>query len=84
MTIEEIQKFIETNTQTEKPLKISFKKRDAIYGYFIDCRDASSLNSKNFWRIVSSSSKDEWVRTKDINLSRLYSGSDFSKLSVEK
>jgi len=34
MTIEEIKKIIEANKDSKKVFKITFKKRDALYGYF--------------------------------------------------
>ena len=50
MNIEEIQKFLDTKTSIENNyVKISFKKRDAIFGLFVrDHRDYSDLKSKNF------------------------------------
>jgi len=84
MTIEEIKKIIEANKDSKKVFKITFKKRDALYGYFVECNDAASLHSKNFWRIVTNSHLSEWVKTRDLNLSRLFHGGDFSKISVEK
>jgi len=85
MTTEEIKKFVSANNLAEnKHLKISFKKRNAVYGIFVDCKDAAELQAKNFWRIVPVNNIKDWRKSHDLNLSRLFSGSDFSKLSVEQ
>lgn len=82
MTKEEIDIFIEKNKLGGKHFKISFKKRNPVYGFFIDGHGAEDLKSKNFWRIVSVSHLTEWNKTGDVNLSRLYQGSDFAKITV--
>jgi hypothetical protein len=43
--------------------------------------DYDELKSKNFWRIVSNSHLDEWKQTKDINLTRVFNGVSFTRLS---
>ncbi|TCZ71798.1 short-chain dehydrogenase [Flaviaesturariibacter aridisoli] len=83
MTTEEIQTFL-TRHPADSPIKISFKKRDAIQGMFIKDRDYSDLSSKNFWRIVTKTNLDAYKKSKDMNLSRIFHGSDFQKLSVVK
>ncbi|WP_207496916.1 short-chain dehydrogenase [Aridibaculum aurantiacum] len=85
MHTEEIQKFLNANKlPANKHLKISFKKRNPVYGVIVHCKDAVELESKNFWRIVPVANVKEWTKSKDINLSRLFHGSDFSKLTVEE
>lgn len=84
MSPEEIQKFIKSNKlPADKHLKITLKKRNPIYGIFVECRDAAHLQSKNFWRIVTLTNFKEWQNSGDLNLSRMYHGSDFTKLTVE-
>ncbi len=84
MSSEEIEKFIKaTKLPANKYLKISFKKRNAVYGIFIHCKDARDLETKNFWRIVTLTHFKDYQTSKDINLSRIFHGSEFSKLSVE-
>jgi hypothetical protein len=84
MSIEEIQKFIHSNKLPDnKYLKISFKKRNPVYGVFVQYKDADELKTKNFWRIVSLTNFKEWQTSQDINLSRIFNGSDFQKLTVE-
>jgi hypothetical protein len=83
MTQEEIQTFL-TRHPADSYVKIAFKKRDAIYGLFIKERDFSDLSSKNFWRIVTKTHFDAYKKSKDMNLSRIFHGSDFQKLSLLK
>lgn len=85
MQIEEIEKFLDTKITTDdKYIKIDFKKRDSIYGMFVKDRDYNDLKSKNFWRIVTRTNFDEYRKSKNTNLSRIFSGSDFSKLTLSK
>lgn len=84
MNSEEIQKFLNANKLPDtKCLKINFKKRNPVYGVFVQYKDAEELQTKNFWRIVTLTHYKEWQNTKDINLSRIFHGSDFTKLIVE-
>lgn len=85
MQIEEIEKFLDTKTTTDnKYIKIDFKKRDSIYGLFVKDRDYNDLKSKNFWRIVTRTHFDEYKKSKNTNLAKIFSGSDFSKLTISK
>jgi hypothetical protein len=87
MNIEQIELFLNKDKTTNKDkaaqeacVKINFKKRDAVYGLFIKSRDYDDLKSKNFWRIVTKTHFDQWHKTKDMNLARIFSGSEFTKL----
>ena len=83
MKPEQIKNFIETKTsQQDKYVKIEFSKREPVYGIFIQDGDYQDLSSKNFWRIVTSKHFDSYNKSKDINLARLFNGSEFSKLSL--
>ena len=85
MNIEEIEKFLNTVVQPQnKYVKIDFKKRDAIYGLFIMDGDYSDLKSKNFWRIVTRAHFDEWEKSKNVNLAKIFNGMEFSKLTLYK
>jgi hypothetical protein len=85
MQIEEIEKFLDTKITTDnKYIKIDFKKRDSIYGLFVKDRDYNDLKSKNFWRIVTRTNFDEYKKSKNNNLAKIFSGSDFSKLTLSK
>lgn len=84
MQIEEIEKFLNKNTADPSYVKISFKKREAIYGLFVEDKDYAHLKSKNFWRIVPKSQFTAYQQTKNMNLSRIFSGTEFSRLTQYK
>jgi hypothetical protein len=85
MNIEEIEHFLDTKTSvSQNYVKIDFKKRNPIYGLFIRDRDYGDLKSKNFWRIVTRQYFDDYNKSKDINLARIFNGSEFSKLTLYK
>ncbi len=80
MTTELIEKYVESKEVTGKPVVISFKQRNNITGLFIKGYDYAEMKKKNFWRIVSESKMDEWKRSNDMNLARIFNGSDFTRL----
>jgi len=85
MNIEDIESFLTKKiTLQESYVKISFKKRDAIYGLFIKDKDYIHLKSKNFWRIVPRSQFDAYNKSKNMGLAKIFSGSEFSRLTVYK
>lgn len=49
---------------------------------FIQTNDYEDLKAKNFWRVIAESRIEDWKRTNDMGLGRIYSGSDFTKLTV--
>lgn len=79
MNTELIERFIEK--RISQPVNIHFKGRPTVTGIFIAGRDFEEMKKKNFWRIVPSSRVEEWNKSKDNNLSRLFNGSEFSKLT---
>jgi len=82
MTIEQIEKFIAGNKEDLKePAKIFFKTRGTVEGIFIRTSDFVELKKKNFWRIVSSKNLGDYQASKDINLSRIFNGAEFTRLS---
>ena len=83
MTNDAILKYVETKGTNGKPLNIYFKQRSIISGLFIQGNDYDELKSKNFWRIVSSTNIEQWKKTKDMNLARIFNGMEFTRLSVE-
>jgi hypothetical protein len=84
MNIEDIEKFINANKLPEdKYLKITFRKRNPVYGIFVHGKDASDLQSKNFWRVVTLTKFKEYQVSKDINLSSIFHGSEFSRIAIE-
>jgi hypothetical protein len=84
MQIEEIEKFLKKNPTDLNYVKISFKKREAIYGLFVEDKDYADLKSKNFWRIVPQSQLTAYQQTKNLSLARIFSGSEFSRLTQYK
>ncbi|MFL5740148.1 MAG: short-chain dehydrogenase [Flavisolibacter sp.] len=84
MNIEDIQKFLDKKTDAKNEyVKITFRKRPAIQGLFVrENRDYAELKSKNFWRIVPESQFASYQQTKDIGLAKIFSGSDFSRLTL--
>ncbi|MGB3006021.1 MAG: short-chain dehydrogenase [Chitinophagaceae bacterium] len=83
MTNDAIIKFVETKNNTDKALNIHFKQRSTITGLFIQGNDYQELKSKNFWRIVSGQNIEQWRKTKDMNLARIFNGMEFTRLSAE-
>lgn len=83
MNIEEIENFLGKQKLTaDQHVKISFRQRDTIYGLFVKERDYSDLKSKNFWRIVRKNDIPAWEKSKNIDLAKIFNGSEFSRLSV--
>ncbi len=83
MNNEEIQKFIETKAApVNSYVKIDFKKRETIYGLFLMDADYNDLKAKNFWRIVTRKHFDEYTKSKNPTLARIFNGAEFSKLSL--
>jgi hypothetical protein len=85
MTTDQIAQFInlKTTSATLKMVDIRFKKRQAIRGIFVHMNDFEDLKSKNLWRIITEAHIEDWKKTKNLGLSRIYNGSDFTKLQVQ-
>jgi len=85
MTNDQIAQFLslKTTSTTSKVIDIRFKKRQAIRGIFVHMNDFEDLKSKNLWRIITEAHIEDWKKTKDMGLSRIYNGSDFTKLQVQ-
>ena len=86
MNTEDIQKFLDNKTSAgNEYVKITFKKRNPICGLFVKGhRDYDDLKSKNFWRIVPQSQFDAYHQSKNVGLAKIFSGSDFTRLTVSK
>jgi hypothetical protein len=83
MNSDEIEKFLTEKTSASNLyVKIDFKKRDTIYGLFVRDKDYSDLKSKNFWRIVTRTHFDEYNKSKNLNLAKIFNGAEFSRLSL--
>ena len=84
MTAELIEKFLTKNDGLEQSVNIHFKDRNTVTGLFVHTVDYDELRSKNFWRIINNINLVQWNKTKDINLTRLYNGASFTRLSQEE
>jgi len=84
MTTEQIEKYIEQGKHSDNPLNIHFKDRQTVTGLFIQLADYRELKGKNLWRIVHHTHIEEWKQTKNLNLSRIFNGMSFTRLSNEK
>ena len=83
MNIEEIENFLSKQSFTgDRHVKISFRQRDSIFGIFVKERDYADLKSKNFWRFVRKSDLQAWEKSKNIDLAKIFNGSEFSRLTV--
>lgn len=84
MNSEQIQNFLgKTPSGKSQYVKISFQKREPIYGLFLtNEKDFQELSVKNFWRIVSRKNFDEYEKSRNVNLSRIFSGSEITRLSL--
>ena len=82
MTNEQIEKFLSSDIKSNSVIRISFKTRNSILGIFIQTPDFNELKSKNFWRIVSEANIEQWKKSHDFNLCRMFNGAEFTKLSV--
>lgn len=81
MTIELIEKFIQDQSRKGIPVNIHFKDRNPVNGMFINGRDYNELKSKNLWRVVHQASVEKWNENQDINLTRIFNGITFTRLS---
>ena len=82
MTYEQIEEFIKKKHPTHSTFQIRFKARNTMKGLFIKSNDYNELSRKNLWRIVSESYIDAYNKSHDENLSRIFNGSEFTKLET--
>ena len=84
MTTEMIGKFVENKTRKNVAVKIHFKERSTVKGMFIHTADYDELKSKNLWRVVSDAKIEEWNRTKNMDIPRIFNGLSFTRLTDEE
>jgi hypothetical protein len=84
MTSDKIEEYIENKRRKDNPVNIHFKDRNTVTGLFVQTYDYNDLKSKNLWRIVNNSYVKEWEKTKSIDLTRIFNGLSFTRLSDEK
>lgn len=83
MTYEQIEVTLQRKNSSELLFEIKFKTRDPIKGLFIKSSDFRELSRKNLWRIVREGQIEEYKRTKNENLARLFNGLEFKKLEPQ-
>ncbi|MFT3823446.1 MAG: short-chain dehydrogenase [Chitinophagaceae bacterium] len=84
MTNEQIEKFLQQKRLEQVPVRISFKTRKTLVGMFIKTADYAELKTKNFWRIVGEANIESYLKSKDMGLARIYSGSEIVRLAGAK
>ena len=80
MTQDQITNFLLPNHLAPKQVKINFKNRNPVVGQFIELKDFQELKEKNFWRVVTEKNLDAWKKSRDMNLVKIFNGSEFTKL----
>lgn len=82
MTKDQIEKFLQQKNLVNSPVRVTFKTRKPLVGMFISTADYADLKSKNFWRFVGESNMENYQRSKDLNLARIFSGVEITRLSA--
>ena len=83
MTTEMIEKFVENKSRKSAAVNIHFKERSSVKGMFIRSVDYDELKRKNLWRVVSDAKIEEWNRTRNMDLPRIFNGLSFTRLTDE-
>jgi hypothetical protein len=82
MTVEQIENWLKKEAVPQgKIIRFEMKKRNPIRGLIVQGRDYSELKTKNFWRIVTQTNLVAYQKSNDIGLAKIFSGTDFAKLS---
>jgi len=83
MTVEQIESFLAKETVPQgKIIRFEMKKRNPVRGLIVQGRDYNELKGKNFWRIVTQTHLAEYNKSQNINLAKIFSGTEFAKLSL--
>lgn len=83
MTVEQIETFLARETVPQgKIIRFEMKKRNPVRGLIVQGKDYNELKGKNFWRIVTQTHLVEYSKTQNINLAKIFSGTEFAKLSL--
>lgn len=83
MTVDQIQQFLDRETIPQgKIIRFEMKKRNPVRGLIVKGRDYNELKGKNFWRIVTQTNLAEYSKSQNINLAKIFSGTEFAKLSL--
>ena len=84
MTTDQIEKFLVPKYLAKVSVKIDFKTRNSLIGIFIMTGDYQELKTKNFWRIVTGPNVENWKKSQDNGLARIFNGSEITRLSAVK
>ena len=79
-----IQQFIENKNRKNTTISIHFKERSSVKGLFIRSVDYDELKDKNLWRVVSAAKIEEWNRTRNMDIPRIFNGISFTRLTDEE
>jgi hypothetical protein len=83
MTVEQIEQFLAKESVPQgKIIRFEMKKRNPVRGLIVKGKDYNELKVKNFWRIVTQTHLLEYNKTQNINLAKIFSGTEFAKLSL--
>ncbi len=81
MTSQQIEDFL-TPEMVSRVINISFKVRNNVKGIFLTTGDFEDLKAKNLWRVLPEIRLEEWTKTRNMGLARIYNGAEFTKLKV--
>ena len=81
MTSEQIEEIVRKKP-AQGVFEIRFKTRNPIKGLFIKTSDYGELSRKNLWRIVSESNIEQFRRSNDESLARIFNGVEFTRLEA--
>ena len=83
MTVEQIENFLsKESVPQDKIIRFEMKKRNHVRSLIVKERDYDELKGKNFWRIVTQTHLAEYSKSQNINLAKIFSGTEFAKLSL--
>ena len=82
MTYDQIESVIGTTHFKSGVFEIRFKTRNAIKGIFIETSDYRELSRKNLWRIVHENHFEEYAKSQDEALARIFNGNEFTKVRL--
>ncbi len=83
MVQEQIEKYVEVTKRKKAVVSIHFKDRPVVQGVFVQANDYAELKNKNLWRVVTKTNAEEWLKEHDINLTRIFNGVAFTRLSED-
>ena len=83
MTYEQIEEVMRKKQPADPLFEIRFKTRNPIKGLFIKTSDYQELSRKNLWRIVSETNLEEYRKTRNESLARIFNGTEFTRLDAK-